>query len=237
LAVRGLSVIAVDWSGATRATGVWLAAIRDGDLVDDRPIATREQAIEAVLATNDPVVAGFDFSFSYPAWVGRWHGWLHAPDGWPFVATEGESWLRESPPPFWGYAGSRRPVDVELLRNCERRARAKSTFQINGPGSVGKGSVRGMPLLSELRAAGFAVWPFEAAGERTVVEIYPAALRRVAPDLDVGDWISLDQRDAVVSARVMWRHREAIRELAATTDPAVLLEGEIWAPGSATASP
>jgi hypothetical protein len=39
----------------------------------------------------------------------------------------------------------------------------KSPFQIGGSGSVGTGSLRAMPHLLELRAAGFRVWPFEAA--------------------------------------------------------------------------
>jgi hypothetical protein len=40
---------------------------------------------------------------------------------------------------------------------------AKSPFQIGGSGSVGTGSLRAMPVLLGLRAAGFRVWPFEAA--------------------------------------------------------------------------
>lgn len=40
---------------------------------------------------------------------------------------------------------------------------AKSPFQIGGSGSVGTGSLRAMPVLLRLRAAGFRVWPFEDA--------------------------------------------------------------------------
>jgi hypothetical protein len=40
---------------------------------------------------------------------------------------------------------------------------AKSPFQIGGSGSVGTGSLRAMPMLVALRAAGFRVWPFESA--------------------------------------------------------------------------
>ena len=39
----------------------------------------------------------------------------------------------------------------------------KSPFQIGGSGTVGTGSLRAMPHLLELRAAGFRVWPFESA--------------------------------------------------------------------------
>lgn len=39
----------------------------------------------------------------------------------------------------------------------------KSPFQIGGSGSVGTGSLRAMPVLLQLREAGFRVWPFEDA--------------------------------------------------------------------------
>ena len=39
----------------------------------------------------------------------------------------------------------------------------KSPFQIGGSGSVGTGSLRAMPMLHTLHAAGFRVWPFENA--------------------------------------------------------------------------
>lgn len=41
--------------------------------------------------------------------------------------------------------------------------RPTSGFQIGGAGAVGTGAVRGMPMLARLRAAGFAIWPFDAA--------------------------------------------------------------------------
>ena len=58
----------------------------------------------------------------------------------------------------------------------------KSIFQLAGPGAVGPGSLRGMPLLTTLRDRGWAVWPFDPFGPRTVVEVYPAlAARRLGP--------------------------------------------------------
>ena len=53
---------------------------------------------------------------------------------------------------------------------------AKSTFQIGGAGSVGTGSLRGMPHLRRLRQAGFSIWPFHSASPWTVMEIYPRLL-------------------------------------------------------------
>jgi hypothetical protein len=91
-----------------------------------------------------------------------------------------------------------------------------------------------MPLLRVLRAAGFAIWPFDDATDRTVVEIYPSALRRVASDLDAGEWTCNDERDAVVSALVMSRHRESVATSTAATDAITRLEGDIWMPPATT---
>ncbi len=60
-------------------------------------------------------------------------------------------------------------ITPKLLRDDPVRAAKvlgitpKSPFQIGGSGTVGTGSLRAMPHLLELRAAGFRVWPFEAA--------------------------------------------------------------------------
>ncbi len=97
---------------------------------------------------------------------------------------------------------------------------------------VGPGSIRGIPHLAQLRSAGFAIWPFDDASDRTVIEIYPTVLRRHSPHHDAGPWRSDDERDAVVSARVIWDHRETVAALRAATDPTIRLEGDIWAPTS-----
>ena len=53
----------------------------------------------------------------------------------------------------------------------------KSIFQLAGPGAVGPGSLRGMPLLTTLRDRGFAVWPFDPVGPRTAGRGVPGAGR------------------------------------------------------------
>ena len=113
---------------------------------------------------------------------------------------------------FWGKAGSQRHgkrpkefsgenllrmmrlTDVDnkitpklLLEDPARAAKVlgitpKSPFQIGGSGSVGTGSLRAMPHLLELRAAGFRVWPYEAAAldakrpQPLLVEMYTRLL-------------------------------------------------------------
>jgi hypothetical protein len=231
---RFTTCVAIDWSGAVAPSaqrkGICTAvATRDGAIpcTDGR---TRAETIEFVLALEPPVVVGFDFSFGFPEWVARCHGTSDAPALWPLVAAEGERWLRERPSPFFGYAKGDRPAGVEMFRETERALRAKSTFQTNGKGTVGTGSVRGMPYLAQLRAAGFAVWPFDAAGPRTVVEIYPSALRRVFTG-PARAYPTPDCRDAGVSAEVMWRHRATFATLPAASDERTRREGAVWVPG------
>jgi hypothetical protein len=224
----------VDWSGALRAPGIWCAVIRDGDLVASEPIRSRECAVELVASYAGPVVVGFDFSFSLPAWFSTARGCSTITDVWELAAREGEHWLAPTPP-FWR---TRCEVPNEKrFRQCERRfPPAKSVFQLVGAGQVGAGSVRGMPLLPVLREAGFAIWPFDAAGARTAVEIYPSLLRKVRPEFDTGQWANDDERDAVVSVRVMYEHRDEFARLRAANDATVRLEGDIWSPRAATAS-
>ncbi len=107
--------------------------------------------------------------------------------------THGERWLarRSADDPeldrrFWGKPHKRpaefsgenlhrmlRATDIDckiisLIPQAERAARVrgitpKSPFQIGGSGSVGTGSLRGMPVLLRLHRAGFRVWPFDRA--------------------------------------------------------------------------
>ena len=98
-----------------------------------------------------------------------------------------------------------------------------------GNGQVGAGSVRGMPFLTRLRAAGFAIWPFDPPSDRTVLEIYPSLLRTIMPH-DVHEFDNEHERDAVCSAAAMWYHRESFADLTVANDPVTLLEGDVWTP-------
>jgi hypothetical protein len=72
-------------------------------------------------------------------------------------------------------------LDVALAARVKGIA-PKSPFQIGGAGAVGTGTLRGIPQLQRLHAAGFRVWPFEEPelrGEKPrplMVEIYPRLL-------------------------------------------------------------
>ena len=77
---------------------------------------------------------------------------------------------------------------------------------------------------------GFAIWPFDDAGDRTALEIYPSLLRKQFPALDETDAPSPHARDARASARVMQTRTDELSLLAATHDPVTRLEGDVWVP-------
>ena len=153
------------------------------------------------------MVVGIDLCFSFPAWFLREQGCADLLDFWRLVAGgKGEAWLsREAVerdlrfwgkphkrPAFFGGEGFRtmfRHADwdnkvAQALEggDPERAAKMKgitpkSPFQIGGSGSVGTGSLRGIPMLLRLHAAGFRVWPLEDAAfgdepQPLLVEIY-----------------------------------------------------------------
>jgi hypothetical protein len=250
-------VIAVDWSGAAAGAErrIWLAeAASSGGLVDLHNGRTREQLAHELLVligADSHVVIGFDFGFSFPLWYLDELGVVCAPELWAHVAREGEGWLHECAPPFWGRPGRARPALETHFRRTELAVRArhgfalKSMFQIGGAGAVGTGSIRGMPLLHRLQAAGACVWPFDPPGWPLVVEIYPRLLtgpvvksRASARDEYLARWYpdvrpiaSEDAFDAAVSALVMARHADDLASLPAEPDAELRREGRIWYPG------
>jgi hypothetical protein len=177
------------------------------------------------------VVVGIDMSFGVPAWFASDHECTTICEVWEAAERDGEQWL-EPAAPFWR---ERRTVPAERrFRACEVRLHdagfaAKSIFQLVGNGQVGAGSVRGMPYLTRLRDAGFAIWPFDPPGDRTVLEIYPSLLRAIMPH-DELEFENEHERDAVLSAAAMWYHRDSFAELRAADDDVTMLEGDVWTP-------
>ena len=253
-----LTIVAVDWSGDATAAGqrtrIWMAVVADGGPVELSCGRTRAQVVGEVASLRGRAVVGLDFSFAFPAWVPACRGCSQARDVWALAQAEGEDWLRHSPAPFWREAGTK-PAVPGLRRTEEQNPPAQSIFKLVGNGQVGPGSVRGMPFLGSLQDSGWSIWPFDAPGDRTIVEIYP----RLAKDLHgLPAWghdpptavatleahfpaaglrrhrdrlaSSLDAFDAAVAALVMWEHRDDLVALARATDPLTLIEGEIWRP-------
>ena len=255
--------VAVDWSGSLSRSGsqIWLAAVEDGLLVTVRGPLTRAEVVETLLEWSSegiPLVVGLDFGFSFPEWYIRHLGCASAMDLWELAAASGESWLASCQPPFWGRPGRRRGPQEQYRRTeSEVAARPKSVFQVGGAGSVGTGSIRGMPALLQLRQRNFAIWPFDRTPGSFVMEIYPRLLTGPGPKrqlawrqayLDALGWpteIALRERcastedafDAAVSALRMWQHEDELRGLAAARDETDRLEGRIWSPSVPIGSP
>ncbi len=265
-------VIAIDWSGveakAAQRRGIQVAACEVASESVELTGGRLRCQVEAYLLglVGKPVVAGLDFSFSYPAWFLQELGSGSAPALWELVTREGERWLREPHPHFWGRRkGSGPPLSHRApgrlgYRACERAALGgkrlpASSFQIGGAGAVGTGTLRGMPMLARLRAAGWSVWPFDAPLLPMLVEIYPrvltgpvvkssAAARArylrqarfhmlvdvLAPGVRAQAEASEDAFDALVSAFVMREHAASFSQLTQAQDEQTRLEGAIWTP-------
>lgn len=259
-----MRVIAIDWSGARTgaAKKIWLAEVIEGRLVRLENGRSREQVADHLVAEagRDPrMVVGLDFAFSLPAWFLEERGFGSARELWTLANRESEEWLARCEPPFWGRPGKGRPVlgpGRDHFRRTDANVpdtggiRPKSVFQIGGAGAVGTGSLRGMPILHRLAAAGFSVWPFDTPNWPRIVEIYPRLLtgsvtksrtsERAAylsvnhgaldDDLREHAASSEDAFDAAVSAMVMVEHLQDLVHLPSTIDRQARLEGEIWHP-------
>jgi hypothetical protein len=254
-------VIAVDWSGARTGAErtIWLAEVHGDAVVRLENGRTREGIGDDLIARADRdrrLVIGLDFAFSLPEWFLVERGLPDGPALWALAVDEAETWLAECLPPFWGRPGTKRPALAAHSRWTEeitpaiRGIRPKSVFQVGGAGAVGTGSLRGMPLLHGLHAAGFHIWPFDQPGWPLVVEIYPRLLtgavtksngeRRAAylaaryPTLTAAITTaaagSEDAFDACISALVMAEYRRQLAALPAVTDPVLRREGLIWHP-------
>jgi hypothetical protein len=249
--------IAVDWSGAQEPLqSLWLAEAVNGRLIDVRHFPTRAGLTEHVVAEqqgNPELIVGLDFAFSLPAWFLRELRIASASELWNRMRLEADDWLRPRPP-FWGKGGGKRPEGIDEFRQTDldlrrRGWRPSSVFKLVGADQVGTGSLRGMPCLERLRAAGFKIWPF-AAGRPLVVEIYPGALaapvgkakpanlaRAVKDETRIpAEWkahaaCSQDAYDAAMSALAMSEHVDQLLALApAERSSPYAVEGQIWIP-------
>ncbi|AXC13385.1 putative molybdopterin biosynthesis related methylmutase domain / Molybdopterin biosynthesis protein MoeA [Acidisarcina polymorpha] len=263
-------IIVVDWSGdrtiSNQRKKIWIADWSENNvsLTSGR---TRDETAEYLVAAavdTPNLIAGLDFAFSFPAWFVRMQGCERAEEFWALVANgKGEEWLSQANAFCWGRKGSRRPDHHRApawqgFRQTDRKfngqlngIQPKSPFQIGGAGAVGTGSLRGIPILRELRRAGFSIWPFTATGFPVALEIYPrlftgpgnksseafriAHLRRpeytfLPEDVLAHARGSEDAFDALCSVLGMREHARDFASLHQATDPVRLLEGEIWTP-------
>ena len=253
-----MRMIALDWSGKLKgeAEVIWLAEVRDGNLVSLENGRGRTEVVQHVidLAAADPEIAvGFDFAFSFPRWWCESQGWRDVREVWATMARDGEQLLAACEDPFWGRPGKQNPNELPRRyrrTEIEDNRTAKSVFQIGGAGAVGTGSIRGMPHLHMLADHGFSIWPFDPARLPLALEIYPRALTGPVNKSRWADRHALlqtrfpsqpptmleraagseDAFDAAVSALVMAEHQDQIRALQVTLDATFAIEGKVWTP-------
>lgn len=256
-------VLAIDWSGAKAGAQrkIWLCEVVAGEVRRLENGRTREEIVEHLIAEagRDPQLAvGLDFAFSFPAGFLRKRAHRRVETVWEEAAALGERWLAHCPsPPFWGKPGKKKPALGDALFRATDLAVARQTghrplsvFQIGGAGTVGVGSIRGMPLLARLRGAGFSIWPFDAARPPLVVEIWPRVFvgdvrksrrderRRFLEERCPGipksaraDAVASDDAfDALVAGLAMDRHRDELARLERAAGGQARLEGAIWRP-------
>jgi len=256
--VTELTLVAIDWSGRSGDKGktTWMAAIEDRVFARLENGRSRPELRDELIRMRDRscrLVVGIDFAFGFPQWYAQANGWACGRDIWRAAARHGEEWLTSQVAPFWGRTTKRPRLPGDPLRRTEREATGspRSVFQIGGAGAVGTGSIRGMAILHELADAGFAVWPFEPAGDATIIEIYPRLLTgKVVKSSAPACLQHLDQQypkdelpgrfrgraaatedafDAAVSALEMARARDELCSLP-DGDDVDRIEGRIWSP-------
>jgi len=251
-------LVAIDWSGRLDDTGrtTWMAVIEDGVFRRLENGRSRPELRDELIRLRDRtarLVAGIDFAFGFPQWYAKANGWTCGRDIWRAACRDGESWLISATGPFWGRTTTRPQHPGDPLRQTEHETGGspRSIFQIGGAGAVGTGSIRGMRVLHELAEAGFAIWPFEPAGDATIIEIYPRLLtgkvvkssaraclqhlnahypKDEMPDLFRGMAAATeDAFDAAVSALEMARAHDVLCHLP-DGDDIDRIEGRIWSP-------
>lgn len=182
-------VIAVDWSGQAdeelARESIWYCRVSAFGDIELEYGLTRDEVFGLLLSwklKSSSMLVGLDFAFSYPQAFVRENGGS-AEAFWQLVMEgDGERWLRECPPPFFGRSGTTSTHSIKDRTSSAFRltdtlaaggTQPKSPFQLAGGGQVGTASLRGIPILPLLRDQGFRIWPFHAPGPYTVVEIYP----------------------------------------------------------------
>jgi len=195
-----------DWSGAkgSRHPGIALAVCAAGDeaphlVTPPDKVWSRQAIADWLLAQDDDLLIGFDFSFAPPFMERR--SYLPGDDV-PASARE-----------FWGYVdhvcddpdlgaasfleqhhrrhfyfGAADGTKSEYLfwRQCEllnknSSGKASTVYDAIGASQVAKASFAGMRLLHQLRDA-VAIWPFDPllAGGKVALEIYTTIAARAA---------------------------------------------------------
>jgi hypothetical protein len=165
------------------------------------------------LSEAQTTLVGIDHGFSFPLKYFQKYG---LPHDWPaFLADFQKHWPTDEDHTYVDFVregeccdAQARCGDARWRRLTETRARAKSVFHFDLPGSVAKSTHAGIPWLLYLRtcvADRVHFWPFDGwevpKGKSAVVEIYPALWCRSFPS----GGRNRDQQDAYTAAE--WLRR------------------------------
>lgn len=200
--------VAIDWSGAKglRHKGIALAWCETGTAAplliaprDDAAGWSRTAVLDWLLARRDePMLVGFDFSFSAPFMARGAHlpGETTTGDAkalWAYVDSHapdidlGASTFLEARRGRHFYLGAADGAKRDFLhwRVCEQRddgqTKPSTVYDAIGAAQVAKASFAGMRLLHQLDGR-VPIWPFDPVPRRgaMVVEIYTAIAARAA---------------------------------------------------------
>ena len=160
------------------------------------------------LADAVPTIVGIDHGFSFPL---RYFEVHHLLPEWPvFLDDFQRHWPTDEDHTYVDFIrdgmcgnGEARSGNARWRRITEERAKAKSVFHFDVPGSVAKSTHAGLPWLRYLRQRlGDRVhfWPFDgweiSAGRSAVVEVYPSLWSKSLPR----EGRTSDQHDAYVAS-------------------------------------
>lgn len=196
----------VDWSGAkgSRHAGIALAVCDAGDaapqlMTPPEGIWSRQAVAQWLLAQDDDLLIGFDFSFA-PPWVER-RSYLpgevlpsSAKAFWAYVEAEcedpdlGAASFLETRHRRHFYFGAADGIKADFLhwRQCEilnknSSGKTSTVYDSIGAAQVAKASFAGMRFLNHI-SDHVAIWPFDPLPEQgpVVVEIYTTIAARAA---------------------------------------------------------
>ena len=195
-----------DWSGAkgSRHAGIALAVCEVGDAAPKLVsppggVWSREAVAQWLLAQDDDLLMGFDFSFA-PPWVER-GSYLPGEDlpatakaFWAYVEDAcddpdlGAASFLETRHRRHFYFGAADGIKADFLhwRQCEilnknSSGKTSTVYDSIGAAQVAKASFAGMRFLNRI-AEHVAIWPFDPLPEKgpVVVEIYTTIAARAA---------------------------------------------------------
>lgn len=187
------------------------------------------QWLVARLSEDVPTIVGIDHAFSFPL---RYFEVHHLEPDWRnFLDDFQKHWPTDEEHTYVDFVrdgfrgnGAARSGNARWRRITDERARAKSVFHFDVPGSVAKSTHAGLPWLRFLRnelGPELHFWPFDGwdipAKKSAIAEIYPSLWSKNYPREDR----TPDQHDAYSTA--MW-----LRQVDVDGTLSTFLKPEMW---------